>query len=80
MTRVFCCVPFCQRTVEGGNIAPHNEWICADHWRPVSKRIKALRAKARRLKRQNRHRHHHSLDAYLWREAKRQAIERAAGI
>lgn len=76
--RVPCCVPFCRRTIVNKN--GWSEWLCPDHWRLVSRKIKALRAKVRHEKKFNRHAHGFDLDAWLWREAKRQAIERAAGI
>lgn len=49
------------------------EWICADHWRLVPRRIKRLRRLAVR-------RHKHWLVMLLWQRAKRHAIEAAAGI
>lgn len=76
--RLACCVPFCQRTI--ANKEGWTEWLCPDHWRLVNRKIKALRARVRRKIRLNRYNHGRDLDAWLWREAKRQAIERAAGI
>lgn len=53
--RVRCLVPGCNHTRgdrKGDPIRPGMEWICAEHWRPVSRRLKAIRSRAlRRLKR-----------------------------
>lgn len=37
--RIICCVPFCRRTCR--NEKGYREWICAEHWRLVSKRTRA---------------------------------------
>src|SRR5690349_21048332 len=42
--RIRCCVPFCRRT----STRHSDEFLCADHWRLVDRRLKALRT--RRLK------------------------------
>jgi len=76
--RIACCIPFCRRTAR--NDKGWAEWMCCNHWRLVSKKIKRLRAADRRKKRLNRYNHGRDLDDWLWREAKRQAVERSAGI
>jgi len=81
MERLTCCIPFCRRTVaRKGKFSDAEEMICGPHWRLVSRKIKRLRAAIRREQRLNRFAHRPDLDDWLWREAKRQAIERSAGI
>ncbi len=46
-TRQSCCVPYCRRTCKPF----HHEWICAIHWRMVSREAKrALRLTWRRAR------------------------------
>lgn len=42
-----CIVPYCRRTT--GRVSPAHEWICSDHWKPVSRHTKRRRALAKRL-------------------------------
>lgn len=76
--RVHCQVIGCRRTKKREWLG--HEWLCGDHWRLVSPRIKRLRAKVRRQLKRGRNSVLDRIDGYLWREAKRQAIERAMGI
>lgn len=86
--RISCCVPFCAHTRGDRKGQPPlkegDEWICGDHWRLVSKVLKRRRSKLKRYRR----RLHPSpkvdrlfeIDDRLWLAAKKQAIEKAAGI
>lgn len=67
-----CIVPFCKHTRKID--AAHSEWICAEHWKLVPRRIKRLKraAKARNKSPAVQH--------FIWRMCKRWAIERAGGI
>lgn len=68
---LICQVPFCRRSTSRPK--PYwDEWLCAQHYKLVDKRLKNLRSAAWRRRR-------YQLDRWLWREAKRQAIERALG-
>lgn len=82
--RIACCVPFCKRTAKPERFPGADEWLCTVHWPLVSKTIKRRRARLRRMlsktmdsDRVGRLRY---ADAILWRQAKKQAIERAMGI
>lgn len=86
--RITCCIPFCRHT--RGNrkgqrpIADGNEWICGEHWRLVSTVIKRRRAKLKRYRKRlypgPKVERLFDIDDRLWEVAKKQAIERAAGI
>ncbi len=39
MTRIRCCIPFCNRTRRHDESV--GEWICAEHWREVPKAKRA---------------------------------------
>lgn len=85
--RIACCVPFCRRTRgdrKGWPLTEGDEWICQDHWPLVSKTIKKRRAKLRRYLKRLRPGPKVGrvldIDDRLWAKAKKQAIERAAGI
>ena len=67
--RLACLVPGCRHTTA----RPFREWICADHWRLVDRRMKQLRRRAERRGRL-------AIARWFWENIKRQAIERAAGI
>lgn len=69
--RIKCIVPFCRRTTRARD--EWDEWICADHYKPVPRRLKTLRRRARRLGR-------HSVDLFLWGRIKSFACEAAGGI
>lgn len=71
MTRIKCCVPFCQRTYH--NREGYTEWICREHWRQTSKAWRRRNALFVRRARYDLHRK-------MWDRLKRQAIERAAGL
>lgn len=85
-----CCVPFCTHTSR--TFAPGHEWVCRDHWRLIDPELKRLRTRmVKRYVREGRvekgagvyNCQRHSAWLTLggwWRRAKRQAIERAAGI
>lgn len=82
-TRIHCCVPFCRATRGDRKVSPVaqiSEWICARHWKAVPARLKRRRAAARRLARKGQTERAAWLDAWLWRECKRAAIEAAGGI
>lgn len=76
--RIPCQVIGCGRTTK--DLGTFSEWICGDHYRLVSRRIKRLRARVRREQRGKANTILSRINLYLWREAKRQAIERAMGI
>ena len=44
-SRLFCLVPFCKRWTRS---TKWSEFLCADHYRPVDRRLKRLRAMLRR--------------------------------
>lgn len=77
MTRLPCCVPFCERTTPR---VEFDEWICGDHWRLIPK--DARRAYGRRARHWRRY--HRQADgvaaARIWAWLKRHAIEAAGGI
>ena len=70
MTRHLCEVPFCRRTT--GKHPDAKQWICAEHWRLVPKRLKRLHNAALRKK--------STAQIWTWRECKKTAIEIAGGI
>lgn len=76
--RVICSAIGCRRTTK--RKWDSQEWLCPAHWSMVSHRIKRLRAKIRRIVKRGANSHLDRVDDYLWREAKRQAIERSVGI
>lgn len=45
--RCRCIVPFCRRTT--GRVPAFHEWICSNHWKPVSRRTKRYRTRAKRI-------------------------------
>lgn len=45
--RAKCLVPYCRRT--SGRVPPAHEWICSDHWKPVSRATKRYRARSKRI-------------------------------
>jgi hypothetical protein len=63
-------VPFCHHTT--GKHHGAQEWICAEHWRAVPKR---LRQKHRLAERKQ-----SKAKFWTWRECKRAAIEAAGGL
>lgn len=89
--RTACCVPFCRRT---STLFP-KEWLCADHWRLVERRLKRFRTKRLnqlrgrwqkayaeepQSKRATMARQAYwRAEALIWERMKRQAISRAAG-
>jgi hypothetical protein len=81
MTRVACCVPFCRRTTARQFV----EWICREHWLLIDPRKRRVYARQRRRFRRfagdevaaeifDR------VTDRLWRNIKREAIERAVGV
>ncbi len=45
MSRLRCLVPFCRRTRAAGDFM---EWVCAEHWRQVSRTLRRRYSRARR--------------------------------
>lgn len=89
--RLSCVVPFCRHTVGQRKgqppIVEGAEWVCGQHWRHVSRhtkrrlaRLRRLKERARQLGRQSVFEHLVRQGALVWEDAKRQAIEAAAGI
>lgn len=81
--KLACVVPFCPHTTTRHPDAA--EWICADHWRLVSKLAKLglRRSREKCLRHPEKHPQrafYFQLNQKFWGHAKRQAIERAAGI
>lgn len=74
--RLSCCVPFCRRTKQ--NRGDEKEWICAEHWRAVPRKDRAIYARVKReAKAAGRWT---EAAARIWRRVKRIAIERGVGI
>lgn len=72
MTRIRCEVPFCNRTT--ARFQPPMQWICGEHWRLVPKRLRRLKALAKRRGKPE------AVQAYLWNKCRQHAIEAAMGI
>lgn len=68
--RIYCLVPFCGHTTRGDDT---QEWICGEHWRPISRDLKRAWATARR-------RGQHDRREWLWRFIRVKAIEIGMGI
>lgn len=76
--RLPCCAPFCRRTTGKTGFS---EWICADHWRAVPRRMRAMKFRIEReAKRSGWTEARIARAARIWNRIKRAAIERAAGI
>ena len=84
--RIPCVVPFCRRTAASDQCSGSGEMICGLHWRLADRSLRRRYARWRR--RYDRvdddggrmsERIYGLLDR-MWKRAKRQAIERAAGI
>lgn len=45
--RISCCVPFCQHTrgLHKDETSLPLEWICAKHWRPVTRKLRRLKSR-----------------------------------
>ena len=69
--RVLCCVPFCRRTMKRKH--EMEQFICANHWRLVPRRLRRLFNLAKRRERMH-------VARYLWDKCKSRAIEAAGGI
>lgn len=94
--RLQCCVPFCSRSRgdwKGDPVSKYSEWICADHWRLVDRRLKTIRRRILQraefimggddYKRGLVHRRAITAigsNARIWTKMKAQAIERAMGM
>jgi len=92
--RVRCCVPFCRRTRAPQD--RFAEYICPAHWAAVDRRLRRLHAACKRAANKATWRNPRwgwavgapdpvaekavAREARVWEKAKRQAIERAAGI
>lgn len=75
--RLTCCVLGCRRTTG----KPFKEWICAIHWKLISKTTKRRRAKLRRLAKTRGWTFRiERMDNKLWERAKKEANERMMGI
>lgn len=44
--RIHCCVPFCENSRPNDNSYP--EWICAEHYRAVPRRLRAFKARVQK--------------------------------
>lgn len=75
--RLPCCVPFCRRTIKGGEFA---EWICGEHWRLVRRDRRMVYARYRRLWRRSGKTQYVGACNGTWSALKREAVEAAAGI
>lgn len=79
--RTPCCVPFCGRTAPASN--GWSEYLCGVHYRladaSLRQRRRFIRARWRKASGWRAERFLR-MDERLWERAKRQAIERAAGI
>jgi hypothetical protein len=78
--RIPCVVPGCSC---GATCYPDaSEIICPKHYRPVDRRLKALRRRVKYLARRRGFDRDHAwcIDDWLWARVRRQAIGRAAGI
>jgi hypothetical protein len=69
--RVACLVPGCRHTRR--NDAGWSEWVCADHWRLLTRDEKRV---WRRVKRWG----SRMVYARVWRAMRRRVIERAMGV
>lgn len=94
--RIPCIVPFCRCTADARKFSADTEIICAKHWRAVSADTKARyrTVKRRKLKiwklindpraarKPGGPTYYRAQDAVqrTWERAKREAIERAAGL
>jgi len=89
--RLACEVPFCTRTRGRRRGEPAirrgEQWVCGEHWQPVSYEAKRRKRKWERHARRFEKRGDKLLAAFCWRKAelawqacRREAIEVAAGI
>lgn len=88
---VACAVPFCRRhaatvpamiVVQVGveRVDVPQRWICREHWRSISRRLRAATRKAARRFEATGSLHDAALASRLGDHCIRKAIERAAGI
>ena len=82
--RIPCLVPFCRRSAPLERFSLSEEIMCGAHWRLVDRSLRRRDARLRRLLRRARNEavedRVYDLLSRVWSRARRQAIERAAGI
>lgn len=79
--RLNCVVPYCRRTRgdrKNDPVTEGMEWICADHWKLVGRKLKLDRRRFKR--RYGSSEHGWKLDSWIWKRMKAQAIETAMGL
>jgi hypothetical protein len=76
--RIGCCIPGCWRSIR--NDQGFVEWICAQHWRPVSAFEKRHRAKIKRLIKRRPSNTLSRLQASSWERCRQMALDAAAGV